>query len=91
MSQVVSTAAARTVLDSGQGARALVVPQTGMRASRLRERVADELRITTQTVAVSTLTIDGQPYLIATWPSANDARGSSLATLADQLDGELLD
>jgi len=37
------------------------------------------------------LTIDGQAYVIATWPRAADARGSNLAELAEHLDGELLD
>jgi len=36
------------------------------------------------------LTIDGQPYVIATQPSAVDANGAALAELADQLEGELL-
>jgi hypothetical protein len=89
--RVLAIAAARTVPGSDRGARALVVPQSSLRASGLRERVADELRIAAQTVSVRALTIDGQPYLIATWPSAADGRGSFLATLADQLDGELLD
>jgi hypothetical protein len=37
------------------------------------------------------LSIDGQAYVIATWPHAADARGSNLAELAEHLDGELLD
>jgi hypothetical protein len=37
------------------------------------------------------LTIDGQAYVIATWPSVADARGSALAELAERLNGELLD
>jgi hypothetical protein len=37
------------------------------------------------------LTIDGEAYVIASWPSASDGRGSALADLAEQLDGELLD
>jgi hypothetical protein len=87
---VLSVAAARTVQGSKRHASALVVPQSSLRSSSLREQVAGELRITTQTVSVGTLTIDGQPYLIATWPKAADARGSFLATLAERLDGELL-
>jgi hypothetical protein len=37
------------------------------------------------------LTIDGQAYVIATWPGVADARGAALADLAEELDGELLD
>jgi hypothetical protein len=43
------------------------------------------------TVSLDRLTIDGQAYVIATWPIAADARGSALAELAEKLDGELLD
>jgi hypothetical protein len=40
---------------------------------------------------MGTLTIDGQAYLIASWPSDTDASGSVLGDLAEQLDGELLE
>jgi hypothetical protein len=40
---------------------------------------------------MGSLTIDGEAYVIATWPRAADVRGSDLAELAEHLDGELLD
>jgi hypothetical protein len=40
---------------------------------------------------MGSLTIDGQAYVIATWPSGAIARGSDLAELAERLNGELLD
>lgn len=90
--RIMSIAAARTVQGSNRHASALVVPRSSsLRSSSLREQVAGELRITAQTVSMGTLTIDGQPYLIATWPKAAEARGSYLATLAERLDGELLE
>lgn len=42
-------------------------------------------------ISLGQSTIDRQPYVIATWPSAADANGAALAGLADQLEGELLD
>jgi hypothetical protein len=86
-----SIAAARINPGSGHGARALVVPQSSLRDSSLRKQVASGLRIAAETVSMGPMTIDGQTYVIATWPSDADVRGSQLAELADQLDGELLD
>jgi hypothetical protein len=68
-----------------------VVPRTVTETANLREQVARQLRIPMKAVSISTLTIDGQPYLIATWPGPADARASALAELLEQLDGELLD
>jgi hypothetical protein len=53
--------------------------------------VAGELQIPATTVSLDGLTIDGQAYVIATWPIGADPRGSALADLAETLDGELLD
>jgi hypothetical protein len=89
--RAIGIAADRTVQGSGRRARALVVPQYAMRSSTLRKQVAGGLRIPAHDVSMDTLTIDGEAYVIATWPSAADARGSMLAELAEQLDGELLD
>jgi hypothetical protein len=89
--RVRSIARSRTVRGSDRGARALVVPPSALGTANLRERVAGELRIPARTVSMGSLTIDGQAYVIATWPSAAVARGSDLAELAEQLDGELLD
>jgi hypothetical protein len=86
-----SIAASRTVRGSDRGARALVVPGSARGSANLRGQVAAELRIPAKTVSIDGLTIDGQAYVIATWPSAADSRGSDLAELAEQLDGELLD
>lgn len=86
-----SIAAARTLPGSSHGVRALVVPQSSLRDSSLGKQVAAELRIAAETVSTRTMTIDGQSYIIATWPSATDVRGSELVELADELDGELLD
>jgi hypothetical protein len=69
----------------------LVIPQSALQSARLREQVAGELRIPVPTVSIGTLTIDGQAYLIATWPSDAYASGFVLADLAEQLDGELLE
>jgi hypothetical protein len=91
LGRAVSLGAARTVRGSDRGARALVVPQSALRSASLRQRVATELRIPAQTVSIGNLMIDGQAYVVATWPSADDARGSVLGDLAEQLDGELLD
>lgn len=89
--RVRSIAAARIARGSDGSARALVIPGSAFGPANLREQVADELRIPAKTVAMDMLTIDGQAYVIATWPSAADTRGSALAELAEQLDGELLD
>jgi hypothetical protein len=91
IARVRSIAAARTVRGSDHSARALVVPRTVTETANLREQVARQLRIPMKAVSISTLTIDGQPYLIATWPGPADARASALAELLEQLDGELLD
>jgi hypothetical protein len=89
--RVMSIAAARTVRGSERSARALVVPRSARESAHLRGEVAAELQIPERAVSIDGLTIDGQAYVIATWPSAADTRGSALAELADQLDGELLD
>jgi hypothetical protein len=62
-----------------------------LQSASLREQVAGELRIPVQTVSIGSLMIDGQAYLIATWPREVDASGSVLPDLARQLDGELLE
>ena len=86
-----SIASARTARGSDRSARALVVPRSAIASANLQHQVAGQLRIPVKTVSMSGLTIDGQPYVIATWPSAADSRGSDLAGIAEQLDGELLD
>ena len=91
VARILAIAAARTVAGSGNSVRALVVPQSSLRDSSLRKQVAAELQIAAETISTRTMTIDGQSYIVATWPSAIDVRGSDLAELADQLDGELLD
>jgi hypothetical protein len=91
LARIRSIAAARTGRGSDRSARALVVPRFTLGSANLQGQVAQGLRIPATTVALDALTIDGQPYVIATWPSAADARGSALADLAEELDGELLD
>ena len=89
--RVRSVAAERTVRGSDRSARALIVPRSALGAANLRDQVAGELQIPTTAVSLDRLTIDGQAYVIATWPIAADARGSALAELAEKMDGELLD
>jgi hypothetical protein len=89
--RVGSIAAARTIRGSDRSARALVVPRAAGGSTNLRGLVAAELRIPARTVSIDGLTIDGQAYVIATWPGVADARGGALADLAEELDGELLD
>lgn len=89
--RVTSIAAERTVRGSDRSARALIVPRSALGSANLRNQVAGELQIPAWTVALNRLTIDDQPYVIATWPIAADARGSALVELAEKLDGELLD
>ena len=89
--QVTSIAAERTVRGSDRSARALIVPLSDLGSANLRDQVAAELRIPANSVSMGRLTIDSQPYVIATWPSAADANGAALAGLADQLEGELLE
>jgi hypothetical protein len=84
-------AAERAVPGFNRGARALVIPRSTRGTANLRDQVAAELQIPAETVSTGGMTIDGQAYLIATWPSAADARGSAIAELAELLDGELLD
>jgi hypothetical protein len=91
IARVLSIAAARTVRGSNHSARALVVPRTVTGSANLQEQVARQLRIPVKAISISTLMIDGQPYLIAAWPGPADARASALAELTEQLDGELLD
>lgn len=86
-----SSAAARIIQGSDSTARALVVPQFVVESANLRGQVARELRIPSEAVSMGQLTIDDQPYVIVTWPSVDDARGSALADLAERLGGELLD
>jgi hypothetical protein len=89
--RVRSIAAERTVRGSNRSARALIVPRSALGSANLRDQVAGGLQIPGRTVSLDMLTIDGQAYVIATWPIAADARGSALAELAEELDGELLD
>lgn len=89
--RVRSVAAERTVRGSNRSARALIVPRSALGSAKLRDQVAGELQISAGTVSLGSLTIDGQAYVIATWPIAAEARGSALADLAEKLDGELLD
>jgi excisionase family DNA binding protein len=91
IARVSSIAATRAVRGSDRTARALVVPRSARGSTNLRGQVAAELRIPTTTVSIDGLTIDGQAYVIATWPGLADSRGSALADLAEELDGELLD
>jgi hypothetical protein len=91
MGRVRSIAAERTVGGSDRSARALIVPRSALGSANLRDQVAGELQIPGRTVSVDRLAMDGQAYVIATWPIAANARGSALAELAEELDGELLD
>jgi hypothetical protein len=89
--RVVANAAARALLASNRKARALVVPNVAVGYVDLKHEVADRLRRPEQNVSVSMLMIDGQEYVIATWPDADGGRATAaVADLAEELGGELL-
>jgi hypothetical protein len=91
LSRVVANAAARALLASTRMARALVVPNGSVGSVDLREEVAHRLQQPQGTVSMNTLMIDGQEYVIATWPVADGGTATSaVAELAEELGGELL-
>jgi hypothetical protein len=61
-------------------------------ATDVRAEVARRLGVAQDEVALSRLAIDGREYVVAVWPRADFRRElPSLAELADELGGELLD
>jgi hypothetical protein len=89
--RVVANVAARALLASNRKARALVVPNVAVGSVDLKHEVAHRLQRPERTVSVSTLMIDGQEYVIATWPDADGGMATAaVADLAEELGGELL-
>jgi hypothetical protein len=89
--RVLANAAALAVLASNRRARALVVPGLAVGSVDLNEEVAHRLQRPEQTVSISRLTIDGQEYVVATWPDADGGKATAaVAELAEELGGELL-
>lgn len=68
----------------------LIVPQPV--AFDLAKAVERHLGLPPRVVATAELAIDGQEYVVATWPSAQSADSrSAVATLASVVGGELLE
>jgi hypothetical protein len=89
--RVVANVAAQVLLASNRKARALVVPNVAVGSVDLRDEVAHRLQRPEQAVSVSTLMIDGQEYVVATWPDSDGGTApAAVADLAEELGGELL-
>jgi hypothetical protein len=89
--RVIANAAERTLRASDRSARALVVPNSSVGQVDLEQEVARRLQRPVKSISTSKLMIDGQEYLIATWPDADRGDATSaVAKLAEELGGELL-
>lgn len=89
--RVIVNAAERTLRASNRSARAIVVPNSTMGSVDLGNEVARRLQRPVKAVSLNKLMIDGQEYVIATWPDADGGGATpAVAELADELGGELL-
>jgi excisionase family DNA binding protein len=89
--QVIVNAAERTLRASNRSARAIVVPNSAVGSADLGEEVARRLQRPAKAVSINKLMIDGQEYVIATWPDADEGGATpAVAELAEELGGELL-
>jgi hypothetical protein len=89
--RVIANAAERILRASNRSARAIVVPSSGVGAVDLGKEVARRLQRPARAVSLSRLMIDGQEYVIATWPDADGGGATpAVAELAEELGGELL-
>jgi hypothetical protein len=89
--RVIANAAERLLRASNHSARAIVVPNSAVGSIDLGVEVARRLQRPANAVSMSRLMIDGQEYVIATWPDADGGGATpAVAELAEELGGELL-
>lgn len=92
MSRVDENVVRRRIRASERTSRAVVVPSSAIGSADLGGEVARRLQRPTEVVSTSSLMIDGQEYVIAAWPEVqNGGATASVAELAEDLGGELLD
>lgn len=92
LKQVAGLAATQAVtVDPDHPPVALVVPAEAA-PRNLGDEVAHRLGLTPASVAMSTLAIDGQDYVVAVWRNGHDGMSlPELADLAEEIGGQLLD